>query len=162
VAVESEGSWPCLQEPATGPYPEPTESTPPPGNLPKIHKITPPPQMIRWVSYWVLTSEDLSETMSCAEEMRTTGLWWGRRVGVRNWIRLLYTTTLISIIRFFKVWRPLCCSRRDAAQCRPTGANRHVVSYRVISHRNSCTSFTMSVGWTLIDSYVVVSVAYVA
>jgi hypothetical protein len=37
VSSELEGSSPCLQEPATGPYPELTESTPPPANLPNIH-----------------------------------------------------------------------------------------------------------------------------
>jgi hypothetical protein len=40
VAPEAEVSSPCSQQPAIGPYPEPTESTlhlPPPANLPKIH-----------------------------------------------------------------------------------------------------------------------------
>jgi hypothetical protein len=37
VAPKPEGSSPYSQEPATGSYPEPTESTLPPANLPKIH-----------------------------------------------------------------------------------------------------------------------------
>jgi hypothetical protein len=38
MVPEPEDSSPHLQEPATGPYPEPTESAPhPPANLPEIH-----------------------------------------------------------------------------------------------------------------------------
>jgi hypothetical protein len=38
MAPKPEGSSPCSQEPATGPYSEQTESTPlPPADLPKIH-----------------------------------------------------------------------------------------------------------------------------
>jgi hypothetical protein len=55
MTLETEGSKPSSQEPATGHYPEPTESTsPPPINLPKIHSHPILPST-PWSSEWSLS-----------------------------------------------------------------------------------------------------------
>jgi len=52
--MEPEGSLPCLQDPTTGPYPEPDESSPYlPTHLPKIYSNIIIPSMVR-SSEWPL------------------------------------------------------------------------------------------------------------